>query len=192
MVLVSVVRRSRAPAPDGDDDRLAMPDRPQAVAGPGRRVERRARPTIQALDRPRLRPPEPAVDLLEDGLIGHRVDIVFVGRPARPVARGRMNLDDEQPVGREVGRDNVVDLACYRGRSGIVAFACPRLQTVSPPEGPPLVAVRSSHGRQARARGGWRARVPPDRIRRPSPPAGRRPVSRPPSGPSRQCAGGWS
>ena len=51
------------------------------------------------------------IDLLEHGLAGHRVDVVLVRRPARPVACRCDDLDEEEPVGREFGRDEVADVS---------------------------------------------------------------------------------
>src|SRR5581483_11615038 len=49
-------------------------------------------------------------DLLEHDLAGRPVLVVLVRRVARPVARRREHLDDEDPLGGEAGLDHVVDL----------------------------------------------------------------------------------
>ncbi len=92
----------------GHHDHLPAPHRPGRIPC---RAERAARWPVHPLHRPRLRPSEPVqVDLLEDRLGRHVVDVVLVRRPARPVAGRRQDLDDEQPVGGELGRDHVIDL----------------------------------------------------------------------------------
>src|SRR5262249_26629082 len=51
------------------------------------------------------------VRLLEHDLAGGPVLVVLVRRVARPVSGGREHLDHEQPLGRELRLDDVVDLA---------------------------------------------------------------------------------
>ena len=72
----------------------------------------RAVGAIQPLQPPRFGPAElVVVELFEPRLIGQRVDVVLVGWPAGPVAGRGERLDELQPLGREVGRDDLVDLS---------------------------------------------------------------------------------
>jgi len=137
-----------------DDDDVAVANLPDPIAG--------AVGPVDALDRPGLGPPEPVViDLLEDRLVGHVVDVVLVGRPARPVAGRRQDLDDLQAIGRKVRGDDVVDLAgrvarppnlganvtwmnLNRGRGDAITS-----RSLSPCEGDPPLPVRQAQSQLA-------------------------------------------
>jgi hypothetical protein len=95
--------------PVGDEHEVAVSDGDRdvdAMAG-----------AVEALDGEGLGPSRAVVvDLFENDLVGRPVLVVLVGRVTRPVARRREHLDDEKAMGREVGRQDVVDLP--RGVSG--------------------------------------------------------------------------
>jgi len=165
--------------PVGHEDDVAVANLPDPIA--------RAVGPVDPLDCPGLRPAEPVViDLLEDRLVGHVVDIVLVGRPARPVAGRRQDLDDLQAIGREVRGDDVVDLAgrvagspdfgadvpgmnLDRGRGDAVTAGSRRPCDGNPPlpvrqAQPQLTAVRQpERGRQVRERPVATLELPPIR-----------------------------
>jgi hypothetical protein len=51
------------------------------------------------------------IDLVEIDFAGRVVHVMLMGRITRPVSTGSVDLDHDQFVGREGGRDNVDDLA---------------------------------------------------------------------------------
>src|SRR5207253_248923 len=83
-----------------DDRDVTVADGEQRIARAGFSRRRGVRPAVDPLHAPRLASAEAiAVDLLENGFGRHVVDVMLVGRPARPVARRRQDLDEEQSVG---------------------------------------------------------------------------------------------